>query len=240
MANSYIEPTPSSSAIDVSALKYLSITDLKAIGSNDSRSTWTDLTVSYDATAKQVTVTNGGSYSILRIYRSTTQTQLVDFQNGSRLSERDLDTAYQQGLYVAQEVAENAPATGYPATGAQGIQGIQGVAGNNGADGVSPTTALSTSFESSEQTIAGQAFSVSVAHGLSSVPKLCQAVLRCKTAEQNYSIGDEFHLTNEILVQDATNVTLCSDAALNVKNKTNYATFNPTVANWKLVLRAFI
>ena len=231
MANSYIEPTPSSSAIDVSALKYLSITDLKAIGSNDNRSTWTDLTVSYNATAKQVTVTNGGSYSILRIYRSTTQTQLVDFQNGSRLSESDLDTAYQQGLYVAQEVAENAPATGYPATGAQGIQGIQGV---------SPTTALSTSFESSEQTITAGAFSVAVAHGLGGVPKLCQAVLRCKTTEGNYSVGNEFHLTNEILVQDATNVTLCSDAALTLKNKTSYATFNPTVANWKLVLRAFV
>jgi hypothetical protein len=32
----------------------------------------------------------------------------VDFQNGARLTERDLDNAYRQGLFAAQEVAENA------------------------------------------------------------------------------------------------------------------------------------
>jgi hypothetical protein len=37
----------------------------------------------------------------------------VDFQNGSRLSEADLDTAYQQGLFVAQEVSEDANTNQY-------------------------------------------------------------------------------------------------------------------------------
>jgi hypothetical protein len=39
----------------------------------------------------------------------------VDFQNGSRLSESDLDTAYQQGLFVAQEVSEDASTNQYVA-----------------------------------------------------------------------------------------------------------------------------
>lgn len=43
-----------------------------------------------------------------RIYRSTTTTPLVDFQAGSRISETDLDTAYRQALFTAQEVGENA------------------------------------------------------------------------------------------------------------------------------------
>ena len=36
----------------------------------------------------------------------------MDFQGGSRISEADLDTAYRQGLFAAQEVAENASTTG--------------------------------------------------------------------------------------------------------------------------------
>ena len=50
--------------------------------------------------------------SEMRIYRATTQDPLVDFQGGSRISEADLDTAYRQGLFAAQEVAENASTTG--------------------------------------------------------------------------------------------------------------------------------
>jgi hypothetical protein len=60
----------------------------------------------------------------------------VDFQNGSRLSESDLDTAYQQGLFVAQEVSENA-STGALAVGETGAQGATGAAGADGADGIS-------------------------------------------------------------------------------------------------------
>ena len=46
--------------------------------------------------------------SELRIYRATTKEAIVDFQAGSRISEADLDNAYKQGLYAAQEVQENA------------------------------------------------------------------------------------------------------------------------------------
>ena len=127
MPNSYIEQTDAGhpTLINVSSLKYLSINDLEALGTDgtysgsgaDARS-WTTLAIaSRDATAKTVTVTNSGPYDTVRIFRRTPATQIIDFQNGSRLTETDLDTAYQQSLYVAQEVAENAAASTQPAVG---------------------------------------------------------------------------------------------------------------------------
>tara|TARA_Y100000996_G_scaffold415483_1_gene410500 strand:+ start:23683 stop:25257 length:1575 start_codon:yes stop_codon:yes gene_type:complete len=50
--------------------------------------------------------------SAIRIYRATTKDAIVDFQGGSRVSEADLDNAYKQGLYAAQEVSENASTKG--------------------------------------------------------------------------------------------------------------------------------
>lgn len=50
--------------------------------------------------------------SAIRIYRSTTLNPIVDFQGGSRVAEADLDNAYRQGLFAAQEVSENAATTG--------------------------------------------------------------------------------------------------------------------------------
>jgi len=132
MANSYIEYTSglTSTTYDV-PFNFLSIDDVKVKGYNGT--TWSDLTVaSRDASAKTVTLSGAPSaYQKIRVWRNTGTTQLVDFQNGSRLSESDLDTAYQQGLFVAQEVSENA-STG---SSSKGDQGDQGVAGNDGADG---------------------------------------------------------------------------------------------------------
>lgn len=50
--------------------------------------------------------------SELRIYRATTLNPIVDFQGGSRIAEADLDNAYRQGLFAAQEVSENASTLG--------------------------------------------------------------------------------------------------------------------------------
>tara|TARA_R100001198_G_scaffold96589_1_gene87203 strand:+ start:1754 stop:2440 length:687 start_codon:yes stop_codon:yes gene_type:complete len=135
MANSYIEYTSglTETTYDV-PFNVLSIDDVNVKGYNGS--TWSDLTVSSrDASAKTLTLDGAPSaYQKIRVWRNTGTTQLVDFQNGSRLSESDLDTAYQQGLFVAQEVSENA-STEIEGIGPQGIQGVQGVAGNDGADG---------------------------------------------------------------------------------------------------------
>jgi hypothetical protein len=166
----------------------------------------------------------------------------VDFQNGSRLSESDLDTAYQQGLFVAQEVSENA-STNIEGIGPQGPQGIQGVAGNDGADGVTSTVALTESFESSEQALTDGAMSIEVAHGLGSVPKVFQVVARCKTTEGSYAVGDEILIAdsrgNISTHGNATNVGLVTAAGLYFMNKTTNAYFLITTANWKLVFRAF-
>ena len=80
---------------------------------------WDTLEVaSVNETTKFITLTNSilaqygallaGSITLGRAYRTTTTNALVDFTAGSRISESDLDTAYKQGLFAAQEVAEDA------------------------------------------------------------------------------------------------------------------------------------
>ena len=54
------------------------------------------------------------------------------------------------------------------------------------------TTAIFTeSFESAETSIPAAGTPVTFSHGLSSIPKIAHIVLRCKSAEFNYSVGDE-------------------------------------------------
>ena len=149
MAKSYIEYTSGLTATTYSVpFNYISIDDVMVKGFDGS--SWSDLTVtSRDAAAKTVTLDAAPSaYTKIRVFRSTTSEQLVDFQNGSRLSERDLDTAYQQGLFVAQEVSENASTEveGIGPQGPQGIQGIQGPAGANGANGVDGDSPFTDNF----------------------------------------------------------------------------------------------
>jgi len=80
---------------------------------------WDTLEVaSVNETTKYITLTNSivaqygallaSSITLGRVYRTTTTNALVDFTAGSRISESDLDTAYKQGLFAAQEVAEDA------------------------------------------------------------------------------------------------------------------------------------
>ena len=144
MANSYIEYTSGLTATTYSVpFNVLSITDVNVKGYNGT--TWSDLTVSSrDAAAKTITLSGAPSaFQKIRVWRNTGTTQLVDFQNGSRLSESDLDTAYQQGLFVAQEVSENA-STGALAVGETGAQGATGAAGVDGADGADGADGIST------------------------------------------------------------------------------------------------
>lgn len=94
---------------------YINTSDLKAVVKMTSGSTfkWQSVAVaSVDATTKLVTLSANLSFSDvldqMRIYRETSLSSLVDFQSGSRISEADLDTAYRQSLFVAQEAIENA------------------------------------------------------------------------------------------------------------------------------------
>ena len=116
MANSYVE-YPDSTVTNLNGTTYatpdfLNINDINVKGYNGS--TWTTLTINQrDASAKTITLSAApSSYQKIRVYRSTTADPLVDFTKGATLTESDLDSAYQQGLYVAQEVAEDAGAVG--------------------------------------------------------------------------------------------------------------------------------
>ena len=249
MANSYIEYNQNLSETTYSVpFNFLSIDDVNVKGYNGT--TWSDLTVSErDAVAKTVKLSGAPSaFQKIRVWRNTGTTQLVDFQNGSRLSESDLDTAYQQGLFVAQEVSENA-STEVEGIGPQGPQGIQGVAGNDGADGadgVSTTVALSESFESSEITIASG--NTEVTHGLGSIPKIFQGVVRCVVTEHGYSVGDEvdygYPAGYNTCVHHASS-TKCGITLPNTqiyilpKVPSNTTPVLCDVTKWKIVLRAF-
>ena len=114
MPQSYIEYTNGLSDTTFSVpFKYISVDDVHALGYDGTY--YTSLAVaSMDSSAKTITLAAAPSaYTKVRVYRSTATDQLVDFQNGSRLSEADLDTAYQQGLFVAQEVSEDANTNQY-------------------------------------------------------------------------------------------------------------------------------
>ena len=149
MANSYVEYSSGLTATTYNIpFNYISIDDVLVKGYNGS--SWSDLTVaSRDASAKTVTLdTAPSAYQKIRVYRSTSTAQLVDFQNGSRLSERDLDTAYQQGLFVAQEVSENASTVAAAGTSNVSLSGTTtvddlGVTGNLKVDTIQDTTGTS-------------------------------------------------------------------------------------------------
>ena len=106
--------------------KYISINDVNVIGFDGAK--WTPLALDASSptndTNKTVTLAAlpAASYTKIRLYRATSTAQLVDFQNGSRLSESDLDTAYQQGLFVAQEIAEDASTTQFTAVASASLQ----------------------------------------------------------------------------------------------------------------------
>ena len=128
MAQSYKEYTSSALTATTYSVpfKYLSINDVNALGFDGTK--WNalalDSSTPRSATNKTITLAAAPNtlYTTLRLYRATSTTQLIDFQNGSRLSESDLDAAYQQGLFVAQEVAEDASTTQFTAVAVASLQ----------------------------------------------------------------------------------------------------------------------
>jgi len=115
-----------------------------------------------------------------------------------------------------------------------------GGAGGTGGGGV-----FTSSFESAELGIAATT-NYSTAHGLGVIPKGTQAFLICKTAELGYSINDEAEFMNNDgtttykgVYSDATNIGWYTGANLSVTNRTTGAIANVTLANWKIILRAY-
>ena len=123
MANSYIEYTASGTGTNGMGQATFSFENLDVLNANDvnifgrlANDTKVALTISSrDASAKTITLSASPAAAYctkVRVYRSTTSNALVDFVDGARLTESDLDTAYKQGLFVAQEVSEDAGAIG--------------------------------------------------------------------------------------------------------------------------------
>ena len=140
MANSYIEYTTAGTGTNGLGQTTFSYAGVEVLNANDIKvfgqkidGTKGELTIyGRDASAKTVTLIQtpsdwASSYiEKIRVYRSTTANALVDFVDGARLTESDLDTAYRQGLFVAQEVAENASG--------DGASGVAGLTENNLAE----------------------------------------------------------------------------------------------------------
>ena len=106
---------------------------------------------------------------------------------------------------------------------------------------------FSNAFESAEQTVAGNT-TLNIAHGLGAVPKIFQVVLRCKTAEMGFSVGDEvaysYHYVAGVSVietsADATNIIInYTGSNTRVLNKTTQADSTITAGSWRFVARAW-
>lgn len=99
--------------------EYLNTNDIKFAVLTPLGPSWEVVTVaSVDETTKLITLNSSlssqfplSNITTARIFRSTTTNALVDFTAGSRISESDLDTAYRQGLFAAQEAVEDASAS---------------------------------------------------------------------------------------------------------------------------------
>lgn len=100
----------------------LSDSDIVVVGIDSDTSTRTILeeSVNYSLNSSTKTITClvaswatiDATFDLIRVYRASTTQALVDFKNGGTLSETDLDNAYKQGLFVAQEVSEDASGLG--------------------------------------------------------------------------------------------------------------------------------
>lgn len=105
-------------------------------------------------------------------------------------------------------------------------------------------------FASANQTITS-AGALTIAHGLGRQPVLIFPVLKCLTAEQGYSIGDEialllqgFNVNNAglTIVPDATNISIrfgSAASAMQAFNKTSGVAVNLTNTSWALIVRAW-
>lgn len=106
---------------------------------------------------------------------------------------------------------------------------------------------LASQFESAEQTITNGS-TVTIAHGLGAIPKLIQGILRCKTAQSPYSVGDEVVAPtiyssggqefNTVVYADATNIYLIhSGDGQRLHSTTGLVSL--TNSSWRFLVRAW-
>lgn len=147
--------------------------------------------------------------------------------------------------FIDYERATGLPLLGFASTGETQAGSIVNKGVTPG--GLKASIGFSNFFESSEQSLSNSA-TISVSHGLGGVPKLFQVVIRCKTAELGYSIGDEVEAitfdTQDAYPSNFVNATtigvVTNAAAAAVTNRSSFGRNAVTNADWKFVFRAWI
>lgn len=144
MPNSYVEYTTSGTGTNglgqrvfTAPTLFRHIDDIRAKGL--SGSTWTELSISARGTTTVTLSAVPTGKSKVRIYRQTPADPLVDFTKGATLTAADLDSAYNQGLLLSQEVAEQADPSG--GSGISGIDSAQ-LASNLSLGGTTTTNSI--------------------------------------------------------------------------------------------------
>lgn len=106
------------------------------------------------------------------------------------------------------------------------------------------TISGSYSFESAEQSITVTTM-YTFAHGLGVLPNYFKTVIRCKTAEGGWAVGDEHALYGSYDAYgtaacgvNATNVYAEYNSGISIGRRDTGAAFVPTVANWRIVVYA--
>lgn len=114
----------------------------------------------------------------------------------------------------------------------------------------SGSSVFTASFVSTDQTLTA-AGALTLAHGLGGMPTLIQSRLRCTTADNGYSIGDELIISTTggastnygiVCVPDATNLNLRFGSQAQVFWTLGKATgngVNIVPASWVLIVRAW-
>lgn len=131
------------------------------------------------------------------------------------------------------------------ATTLQTARTINGVSFNGSAN---ITLTFAPNFESSEQAITTST-NIGVAHGLGATPRLTSAILRCKTADAGFAVGDEIVASASIastnvsaltVYANSTNIALTvPDVGFMAVNPSTHGLAGLTNANWKIVFRAW-
>ena len=163
MPQSYIEYSSGLTATTFSVpFKYLNIDNVNAIGFDGTN--WTALTVaSRSASANTITLASSPStFTKIRVFRQSTTNQLVDFQAGARLTESELDTAYNQGLFVAQEVSEDANTVQFSKLSDAALLGSTSLAEFNSSSHTGDNSTVTFTLSFTPQTSIPQGFLVIV------------------------------------------------------------------------------
>lgn len=101
-------------------------------------------------------------------------------------------------------------------------------------------------FTSSEQTVTAGSSQLSLPHGLGAIPTKFMLVLRCKTIDAGYAVGDEIIMTSHYapsnyalaFAADATTVNISCTNNPTIANKSSGGLTTITAGSWRWVARA--